>query len=135
MREEAQDRDLDRIAAVLQDDADMILAYVFGSVPEGSAGPASDVDVAVLADRPLSSDHRLQLIRQLATVTGRPVDLIDLREAGLPLSRIILTEGHSLFCRDLRAKELLITKMLADVEDFLPQRQRLLKERRERWIR
>lgn len=135
MREEVQPRDLDRIAAVLREDGDLILAYVFGSVSEGSARLDSDVDVAVLADRPLSSDHRLKLIRQLATVTGRPVDLVDLREVGLPLSPIILTKGRTLFCRDLREKELLITKMLADVEDFLPQRQRLLKARRERWIR
>lgn len=119
---------------VLQDDPAVLLAYAFGSLADGRASPDSDADVAVLAARPLDAEHRRALIRAVADVTGRPVDLVDLHEAGMPLSRIVLTEGRELFCRDRREKDRIIAKMLADVEDFLPLRRRMLRERRERWI-
>lgn len=119
---------------VLQDDPEVLLAYAFGSLAAGRASPDSDADVAVLAARPLDAEHRRALIRSVAEVTGRPVDLVDLQEAGIPLLRIVLTEGRELFCRDRREKDRVIAKMLADVEDFLPLRRRMLRERRERWI-
>jgi predicted nucleotidyltransferase len=118
----------------LQDDPEVLLAYAFGSLAGGRASFDSDADVAVLAARPLDAEHRRALIRVVAEVTGRPVDLVDLREAGMPLLRIILTEERELFCRDRREKDRIIAKMLTDVEDFLPLRRRMLKERRERWI-
>lgn len=122
------------VTEVLRDDPDLLLGYAFGSVADGASSPTSDVDIAVLAAAPLRSEHRRHLIASVAAATGRPVDLIDLRSAGLPLLRVVLTEGRPLFCRDRRAKELLISKMLADVEDFLPLRRRMLQERRQRWI-
>src|SRR6056297_4257275 len=83
---------------VLQDDPEVLLAYAFGSQADGQASFDSDADVAVLAARPLDVEHRRALIRSVAEVTGRPVDLVDLHEAGMPLLRIVLTEGRELFC-------------------------------------
>jgi uncharacterized protein len=128
------DPELASLRDALQDDAEVLLAYAFGSLAGGRASPDSDADVAVLAARPLDAEHRRALIRSVADVTGRPVDLLDLRDAGMPLLRIVLTEGRELFCRDRREKDRVIAKMLTDVEDFLPLRRRMLKERRERWI-
>jgi len=119
---------------VLQDDPELLLAYAFGSLASGRASLDSDADVAVLGARPLNVERRRELIRSVAQVTGRPVDLVDLHDAGMPLLRIILTEGRELFCRDRREKDRIVAKMLADVEDFLPLRRRMLRERRERWI-
>lgn len=129
------DPELASLRDVLQDDPEVLLAYAFGSLADGRASPESDADVAVLAARPLDAAHRRALIRSVTEVTGRPVDLVDLREAGMPLLRIVLTEGRELFCRDRREKDRVIAKMLADVEDFLPLRRRMLRERRERWMR
>lgn len=125
---------LEGVTQVLRDDPDLLVGYAFGSVAGGRASATSDVDVAVLAAAPLGSDQRRRLTAAIAAATGRPVDLIDLRTAGVPLLRSVLTEGSELLCRDRRAKELLITKMLADVEDFLPQRRRMLEARRKRWL-
>ena len=134
MQAEPNAPELASLRAVLQDDPELLLAYAFGSLADGRASPDSDADVAVLAARPLDAEHRRALIRSVAEVTGRPVDLVDLQEAGIPLLRIVLTEGRELFCRDRREKDRVIAKMLADVEDFLPLRRRMLRERRERWI-
>ena len=120
---------------VLLDDPEVLLAYAFGSLASGRPSFESDADVAVLAARPLDVAHRRRLMRTIADATGRPVDLVDLHDAGMPLLRIILTEGRELLCRDRRAKDRIVSRMLADVEDFLPLRERMLRARRERWIR
>lgn len=119
---------------VLRDDPEVLLAYAFGSLADGRVSPDSDADVAVLAAEPVETEHRRALIRSVAEVTGRPVDLVDLQEAGMPLLRIVLTEGRELFCRDRREKDRIVAKMLTEVEDFLPLRRRMLRERRQRWI-
>lgn len=134
MKDGPADPELASLRDALQDDPEVLLAYAFGSLADGRASRDSDADVAVLAARPLDAEHRRALIRSVAKVTGRPVDLVDLHEAGMPLLRIVLTEGRELFCRDRREKDRIVAKMLADVEDFLPLRRRMLRERRERWI-
>jgi uncharacterized protein len=126
--------ELMRVAEALAADPGLLLAVAFGSASKGRARPDSDIDIAVLAQEPLSIERREQMIRRIAEITGRPVDLVDLRSAGVPMLRTILTDGRTLLCRDQRARERLITTMLADVEDFLPLRQQLLKDRRDRWI-
>lgn len=125
---------LEPVAEVLRDESDLVLAYAFGSVAKGKASSASDLDVGVLATAPLSGAEQRRLIGRLAQATGRPIDLVDLREAGMPLLQVILTTGRELFCRDDRVKAALLTWMLGQVEDFLPLRRRVLRERRELWI-
>jgi hypothetical protein len=61
-------------------------------------------------------------------------DLIDLRETGVPLLRSVLRDGHTLLSRDRNARDRLVSRMLADVEDFLPLREHILRERRHRWM-
>ena len=122
------------LAEALEAETDVVLAIAFGSLATGSAGFESDADVAVLADRPLGLERRMALTRVVAEATGRPVDLLDLRATGVPLLRTILREGTTLVCRDRGARDRLTSRMLADVEDFLPLRERLLRERRQRWI-
>ncbi len=57
--------------------------YLFGSRADGSAGPDSDVDIAVITEfsnrlNPVDLfDHKINLSGQL----GIPVDLIDLQNA------------------------------------------------------
>ena len=122
------------LADALEAETDVVLAIAFGSLVSGRAGFESDADVAVLADRPLGAERRAALTRVAAEATGRPVDLLDLRETGVPLLRTILREGKTLVCRDPVARDRLTSRMLADVEDFLPLRERLLRERRQRRI-
>jgi uncharacterized protein len=131
----AADRsDLRRLGDVLAAEPDLLLAIVFGSLATGRAGFESDADVAVMAEGPLREKRRAALMRVIAEALGRPVDLLDLRVTGVPLLRSILLEGTTLLCRDQAARARLMSRMLADVEDFLPLRERLLRERRERWI-
>ncbi|MDP6980410.1 MAG: nucleotidyltransferase domain-containing protein [Myxococcota bacterium] len=124
----------DRLRDVLNEFDGIRLAIAFGSVPRDRATASSDLDIALLCEREMSSDLRVKVIEALARETGRPVDLIDLRRAGEPLLGEILATGVRLFSRDESAYAELVRKHLFDATDFLPYRNRILEERRNRWI-
>lgn len=104
------------------------LAFVFGSVARGTARPDSDLDIALDLGRPLTADDKLALIDALGAASGRPVDLIDLRRAGVPLMGEILRGGRRLL-GDAAAHGALLARHLADVEDFMPAYRRLIDRR------
>lgn len=125
---------LGRIRKYLENQGDIRLAIVFGSLATGRARPDSDLDIAVAADAPLTAERKMALIGELASVTGRSVDLIDLATAGEPLLGQILAGGKRLLGTDQAYAELL-RRHLFDQADFLPLRKRMLRERREAWLR
>ncbi|TAL06181.1 MAG: nucleotidyltransferase domain-containing protein [Porticoccaceae bacterium] len=122
------------MARVLASDEDLRFAILFGSLATGHAGPDSDLDVAVFATGPLGAERKIALIARLAEITGRPVDLLDLRTAGVLVTREALTRGRLLFCRDRGAYRELAARTVIDAADFLPYVERLLRERRSAWI-
>lgn len=109
------------------------LAIVFGSMASDTEWSGSDLDIAILADKPLDAKTKIQIITDLAEITNRPVDLVDLRITGEPLLGQILVKGKRLLGND-RDYATLINRHLLDVADFLPYRQRILEERRKAWI-
>lgn len=130
---DTHDNLVSRLRTYLYGEPDLLLAYVFGSVAEGHQRPDSDLDVAVYPKQALTSERKAELISALARIAGRPVDVIDLRTAGPHIARQAI-RGRLLFTRSPAIKADLIFRTLVDVADFLPYRQRLLKERREQWI-
>lgn len=124
---------IERVSRLLASEPDVSLAILFGSVAEGRQRVDSDLDVAVLSDRPLARERKQQLIEQLAIESGRPVDLVDLQTAGTVLLRSALLRGKKLFCRDNAAYAALLSRVLFDSADFLPYRERLLSHRRATW--
>lgn len=108
------------------------LAIVFGSGAEGRERADSDIDIAIQMPRPIDTSTTIALIESIALATGRAVDLIDLRTSGEPLTGQIF-KGVRLLGSDTTYGERL-SRHLADVADFLPLHNRLLKERREAWI-
>ena len=123
-----------RIARVLRGHDRIQAAWLFGSVATGTADPTSDLDVAVLAETPLSADEKRALIERLARETGRPVDLIDLQATHGPIVDRILQGGTRLFCTDTTLYAELLKRWWLDRADWRPYRRRILKERREQWI-
>ena len=130
-----QNPELHSVGQWLAEDEDILVGIAFGSMVNRTATPESDLDVGVLCARPLSADRRRALIHDLGQCTGRPVDLVDLRTAGVPVLREALRHGTRLLYRDRRAYDGLVSRLLVDTEDFLPYRQRILKERRDAWTR
>ena len=104
------------------------LVLLFGSVARGTARPDSDLDIAIDLGRPLTADDKLTLIDALAVASGRPVDLVDLRRAGVPLVGEILDHGKRLV-GDVAAHGALMARHVTDVEDFMPAYRRLMQVR------
>ena len=70
--------------------------YRFGSRAEGTSGPDSDLDRAVLVPGTLDPVFRWQLQGELAEIAGCEVDLVDFRAASTVLQYRILTTGQRL---------------------------------------
>jgi predicted nucleotidyltransferase len=121
------------IIAALGTQPSIELAILFGSHATGRARDDSDVDVAVDAGHPLDAEEKVALISELATRTGRPVDLVDLHTVGEPLLGEILRDGRRLLGSDTRYAEW-ICRHLHDAADFLPYVERMLAERRAAWL-
>lgn len=108
------------------------LAIVFGSVASGDATPNSDIDLALLADGPIKSELKLELMETLGEKFGRPVDIIDLHFGAEPILGQVL-KGTRLF-GDNASYANLMTKHLLNTADFVPLQQRILSERLDAWI-
>jgi hypothetical protein len=76
----------------------------------------------------------MALIDALARAAERPIDLIDLSTAGEPLLGQILQHGQRLTGADSTFATL-VSRHLFDAADFLPYRNRMLRERREAWTK
>jgi predicted nucleotidyltransferase len=120
------------LADILSREPGLRLAMLFGSFAQGTAAPDSDVDVAVLFDRPLDAEQKMRLIEKLADRTERAVGLVDLHRAGEPLLGQVL-KGRRLIGADSDYTALTL-RHLYDQEDFLPYIDRMLAERRRAWI-
>lgn len=72
----------------------LLAVYLFGSQANGSAGPASDIDLAVLIDGNVAPLELWNLAQDVAELTGNDVDLLDLRAANTVLQYQIVTTGR-----------------------------------------
>ena len=119
---------------VLKDYPEIQLCIVFGSAASGKISVRSDVDIAVAAHQALPAYRRLQLTEALSTATKRDVDLIDLVAVSGPILKQSLTKGVVVQNRDKLLYAGLISKMLFNQADMMPYYDRILRERRARFL-
>jgi predicted nucleotidyltransferase len=80
-------------------------AWLFGSVATESAGPLSDIDVAILGAGQVSFDERARLAVELGRAVGRCCDVVMVEQASPVLSMAIVDTGRRFFCRDVDAAD------------------------------
>ena len=76
-------------------------AWLFGSLATGTAGPLSDVDVAVLGASGLTLEERARLVADLGRAVGRAVDLVVAEEASPVLAMALVETGRRFLCADV----------------------------------
>jgi predicted nucleotidyltransferase len=112
-------------------------AYLFGSVAEGKAGPASDVDVAVYLDPDAPSERRLELSLEVAGRLSEAsgaggIDVLVLNDAPLPIKGRVVRQRIVLFSRDEPARVAFESLTLREFFDFqihaVPMDDRMLRE-------
>lgn len=107
---------------------------VFGSLAREEARDRNDLDLAALADSPLSSAEVVKPTEAAAEAVGRPVDLVDLSRADEPLLGEILRHGRRILEQDPEARAELLRRHLYEATDFLPYRRRGQEECRRAWL-
>lgn len=75
----------------------LVAVYRFGSTATGTARTDSDIDLALLGERPLSPLERFDLQERIAAALRRQVDLVDLRSASTVMASQVVTTGVLLF--------------------------------------
>jgi len=100
--------DVEALVAHLDQQPDVVAAYLFGSVAKETFGPRSDVDVAVLLREGLNREEmfeqRLQLLVDLNAFSNREVDVVVLNTAPLLLQQEVLKYGRVIYERDALAR-------------------------------
>ncbi len=103
------------------------LAFLFGSQARGTAGPLSDVDIAVLiagnaaGEGPLS--YRLVLMGDLATLLHRDdIDVVMLNQAPPLLKHRVARDGRVLFCKDTGIRTKFVVDATREYLDTKPLR-------------
>lgn len=79
--------------------------WLFGSLARGTAGLDSDIDLGVIANRPIDPVELFELGLSLGVIAGRDVDLVDLRRASVLLRHVVATEGVLVAALDAEACE------------------------------
>ena len=90
----------DQLIQVINAKLDTEFIILFGSFAKGNAHDDSDIDLAYFSNTPLSSYDRFLLAGELATIAGREVDLIDLKQADTVLTIQIFSEGLPIYIKN-----------------------------------
>jgi predicted nucleotidyltransferase len=113
---------LQLVAAICGSSPGVLLAYLFGSRVDGSTGPMSDVDVAVLLDRAADPTatrsrvaHRLRL-----SLEANDVDVLILNQAPIELAYGVIAEGTIAFAGSEAARVEYEATVMSRYGDYLP---------------
>jgi predicted nucleotidyltransferase len=82
---------------------DLLAFYAFGSQVGGTADRQSDLDLAILRERPSDAYELWSFAGELADLAGCAVDLVDLGAASTVLQYQVITSGTRIWAKDQRA--------------------------------
>jgi len=85
------------VAAIRARFPNAMAVYAFGSQVQGTAGPGSDLDLAVLVAGYADPVALWDASAELADLAGCPVDLLDLRAASTVMQYQVITTGQRLW--------------------------------------
>ena len=124
----------DRVGELLASASGLRLALLYGSSVGGRMRGDSDVDVAVLFERPLEAEQKMRLTASLEAGLSRPVDLVDLFSLNGTILKQVLCKGQVLIRKNGEDLPLLLRRMTYNQADMMPYVSRTLYERQERFV-
>jgi predicted nucleotidyltransferase len=76
---------------------DVQAIYLFGSMARGEELPDSDIDLAIIAESPLTPELVFNLKSDLSLELRRDIDILDLRSSSLEIAFQAIMESQCLF--------------------------------------
>lgn len=125
---------ISQIKGILRDELGLQLAVLYGSAAAGKVRPDSDVDIALLFDRPLTAAKKMVLISRMEGELKRDIDLVDLFALNGTILKQVLSKGRVLIQTRPGALAELIRRMIYNQSDMMPYVTRTLIERQRRFI-
>jgi len=104
---ESVDLALEEALKLLVNQLNPLGVYLLGSQASGTSRPESDLDLAVLGEKPYDPWELFQVASILSRLVGREVDLVDLRQAPLALQAQVAAFGQALYLRGSEAERFL----------------------------
>lgn len=118
----------------LQKHPEILLLGYFGSYAKGTARPDSDIDICIATHRNLPAEVKIQYLNELTLLLRKEIDLLDLHSAtGVILKEALHTAKW--MQKDPLIFAQILKRMLFDQADFQPYYQRMLKGKRERFLK
>ena len=114
-------------------DPSVQLAYLFGSRADGTQGPSSDYDIAVLFSEKPNSEIKYKIAHKLgALLKTNRVDLVVLNSAPIELCYSVIAKGIIVYTVDTYVRVEFEASILSRYGDYLPilrrQRNEILEE-------
>jgi predicted nucleotidyltransferase len=106
--------------------------WIYGSFADGYARRDSDVDVAILPDRPLDAWERLERADEVTARLDRKVDLVDLRSVPPLLQFEVFSTGVRVAARDPRSCDFFETRSISAYQRLNVERREVLQAIRDR---
>lgn len=100
--------------------------YVYGSFARGDEWPDSDLDLAVLLPPGRQIPDKLELMGRISRQAHRDIDLVNLRDAGLDLTRELLRDGRPLAMQREAQTLAWEAERMTDYAEFNPRRAQII---------
>ena len=112
----------ERIRRVIALYPNIILAYLFGSQLQGNVGPLSDIDVALLLDKPDETGAVRNQVRSAiaSAVHHELVDVVCLNAAPVELAYAVIAAGELIYQQDDYSRVEYEAKVMSLYCDYLP---------------
>lgn len=109
-----------KIIGYVDEQEEVLIAYLFGSQTTGLTHRESDVDVALLFrfDSVPSGDQLLQIQDELTSLLKKEVDIVVLNDASPVIRMQVLRKGKKLFERDRQAFTRFFVRTVNEYDDL-----------------
>jgi hypothetical protein len=121
----------ERSRTALESDPSVVFAYLFGSLARGTAGPTSDIDIAVYLKAGTDcAEVKLSLLEKLIDALGRDrLDVVTLNTAPLPLQARVIRCNRILLDRAPHVRHAFESLVLREYFDFSRFEEEILRRR------
>jgi predicted nucleotidyltransferase len=118
-------KDIERIIRYFEDRAEVSALYLFGSTAKGKSMRESDIDIAVLLDKPELKKKDIERFRKKYYGASphfslHPVDIVILNSSPTFLKYQVIKTGKVLFDRNRKLRVNFTERTINDYLDFKP---------------